>query len=393
MPRTLHLPAVLLALCLPIPAQDPKPAIPEDKDPRTTASGLVISILVPGPEGPRPKPGDTVRVHYTGWLQDGTVFDDSRRRGEPARFVLGGVIEGWNEALATMTPGTRAKLSIPPSLGYGSRRQGIIPPDSTLIFDVELLGVEPGDPLPVFQRLDPHQAKTTASGLRYQVLEAGEGEPAAAGEVVVISYAYWSEAGKLVGCSRLQGDVVKGQASQIALPFLREAAGLMPPRARWRLEVPPALAFGERGHPQLGKDALTIWELVLERVLRPLPLPGFQLPPEDALQRRPSGLQFEVIREGTGKKPRLGQAVTVHYAGWLPDGKAFDSSYKRGEPSTFRLGQVIEGWNEGLQLVGVGGIIRLVIPPHLAYGERGAGADIPPNATLVFHIELIEVRE
>jgi len=106
-----------------------------------------------------------------------------------------------------------------------------------------------------------------------------------------------------------------------------------------------------------------------------------------------SGLQYEVLTPGTGKKPKATDKVTVHYKGMTLDGNVFDSSYKRGEPTTFGLGQVIKGWTEGLQLMKEGAKYRLFIPSELAYGERGAGSDIPPNSTLIFEVELLKVGE
>ena len=110
------------------------------------------------------------------------------------------------------------------------------------------------------------------------------------------------------------------------------------------------------------------------------------------MKQTPSGLQYEVIAEGTGKSPKATDTVKVHYEGRLIDGKIFDSSIQRGEPIAFPLNGVIAGWTEGLQLMSEGAKYRFHIPYHLAYGEQGAGASIPPYATLVFDVELIEVQ-
>jgi len=108
-----------------------------------------------------------------------------------------------------------------------------------------------------------------------------------------------------------------------------------------------------------------------------------------------SGLEYIEIEAGTGEQAVAGKTVRVHYTGKFPDGKVFDSSYSRGEPIEFELGagRVIKGWDEGIALLKVGGKAQLVIPPELAYGARGAGGVIPPNATLVFDVELVEVKD
>lgn len=106
----------------------------------------------------------------------------------------------------------------------------------------------------------------------------------------------------------------------------------------------------------------------------------------------PSGMQYKVVKMGTGAKPTLDDKVTTHYHGMLTNGKVFDSSVDRGQPATFPLGGVIKGWQEGLQLMPTGSKFIFYIPSDLAYGDRGAGNDIPPFATLVFEVELISIE-
>ena len=106
----------------------------------------------------------------------------------------------------------------------------------------------------------------------------------------------------------------------------------------------------------------------------------------------PSGIQYKVLTAGTGKKPAVDDTVVCQYRGTLIDGKEYDSSYKRGQPATFAVKGVIKGWTEVLQLMPVGSKWQVVIPPALAYGERGAGTDIGPNATLIFEIELVAIK-
>ena len=107
-----------------------------------------------------------------------------------------------------------------------------------------------------------------------------------------------------------------------------------------------------------------------------------------------TGLQIEEIKVGDGETAASGQFVSVHYTGWLTDGSKFDSSKDRDEPFEFSLGQrmVIAGWDEGVQGMRVGGVRKLTIPPQLGYGARGAGGVIPPNATLVFEVELLDIN-
>jgi FKBP-type peptidyl-prolyl cis-trans isomerase FklB len=113
---------------------------------------------------------------------------------------------------------------------------------------------------------------------------------------------------------------------------------------------------------------------------------------KEGVKTLPSGLQYKEIAPGTGKSPKTTDTVTTHYKGTLIDGTEFDSSYKRGEPVSFPVSGVIAGWTEALQLMKEGAKWQLFVPPNLAYGERGAGREIGPNATLIFEVELISIQ-
>jgi peptidylprolyl isomerase len=236
----------------------------------TTPSGLNYEELEAG-SGAQPQPGEIVQVHYRGTLTDGRVFDDSYARGEPIGFPLGEgmVIPGWEEGIALMRKGGKARLTIPPELGYGTHGAGdVIPPNATLTFEVELVDIMPGPPA----------APATVA----------------------------------------DGDFTSG-------------AG---------------------------------------------------------------GLRYHDLSTGSGASAEKGKTAVVHYTGWLTDGQRFDSSLSRGQAFSFKIGarRVIRGWEEGVVGMQVGGKRQLVIPPDMGYGARGAGGVIPPNATLVFEVELIEVQ-
>jgi peptidylprolyl isomerase len=160
------------------------------------------------------------------------------------------------------------------------------------------------------------------------------------------------------------------------------------------LTIPPELGYGARGAGGvIPPNATLVFEVELVNILAGAPAAPTKVNDAD-YQTTATGLKYYDFVVGTGASPKQGQQVTVHYTGWLVDGKKFDSSLDRGEPFGFAIGvgQVIRGWDEGVMSMKVGGKRQLVIPAELGYGARGAGGVIPANATLIFEVELLGVK-
>lgn len=369
------------------------PPIPADTKVQTTPSGLKISVIKSGKGGRKPKDGDLVRLHYIGWLSTGKMFQSSRERNKPLEMPVGRFVPGWNEAVQMMSVGDRWKVTIPPELGYGKRGSPpTIPANSTLVFDMELLAILS----PEFVAPNPKAQHATKSGIKFEILAPGAGEKPAATDGVKYRFALWNKHGKLLQWTREAEKPLQATKDQFTVAFLKEALYMMKPGQRCRFEAPPQLVFGDRDSgPDLPPNSVTIWEIELLGVGKSKPDPKYApLDPEKTVTTR-TGLKYEVIKSGSGTEhPRMRQMVTVHYCGWLKDGGTrFDSSFGSGFETTFRLDQVVPGWTEGLKLMTPGAVYRFELPPRLAYGRGGKQPTIPPNATLIFHVELVRIGE
>lgn len=386
---------------------------------KRTDSGLYYTVDKKG-TGPLPKPGDLVKVHYTGTLlKDGKKFDSSLDRGEPISFVVGKgqMIPGWDEALLLLPVGSKATLLLPSHLAYGARQVGgDIPPFSALRFDIELLestsllgqGV---------------QEQQTPSGFRYTKLVDAGGKKAQTGDFVTFMYTMSTPEGQIIDQSAPDADHMPYyQLSEPAnMPLLDEAfrAGsvgdsllfVVTAQEVFGPELPPGMRAGQPMkvafrmlglQTQAEKDAEREKAMAEEKAK----VEAQKQADEQAIvqylkdkklfkkaQKTESGIYY-VITKKTKKGaalPQAGEMVKVHYVGQLLDGKQFDSSIDRGKPFSFALaeGQVIQGWDEVLQLLPVGSKATVLIPSNLAYGSRGAGADIAPNTVLRFDMEVL----
>ena len=230
----------------------------------------------------------------------------------------------------------------------------------------------------------PKDASRTSSGLATRVVQQGSGkERPRPDEIVTVHYTGWTTDGKMFDSS-----VVRGAPSSFPLnrviPGWTEGVQLMVVGEKRRLWIPEALAY--KGQADRPKGMLVFDVELLSLPTRPPA--DVKTPPADA-KRTASGLAYRVLAPGAGKvRPRATSQVMVHYTGWTTDGKMFDSSVVRGEPTTFPLNGVIPGWTEGVQLMVEGEKTRFWIPEALAYkGQAGA-----PQGTLVFDVELLRVE-
>ncbi len=357
----------------------------------TTDSGLQYYDIVEG-TGAAPESGDIVSVDYSMWLQDGPTFIDSTM-GQPTEFILGSeqVFAGWNEGLLTMQEGGQRQLVIPPDLALGEEGFGdFIPPNSTIILEINLMSFRKS-PQPT--ETDAADFETTDTGLQYFDIVKGDGATPEAGDSVEVEFAIWLQDGNsYVASSEDQGGSFSFPvgAGQV-FPGWEEGVLTMAEGGTRQLIIPSELGLGEQGVSGLvPPNATLIMEMTLVSVV-PAPKQT-EVDPAD-YETTESGLQYYDIVVGDGATPEAGQTVVVHYSGWLEDGTLFDSSVQRGDPFPFPLGQgaVIAGWDEGVATMKVGGVRQLRIPAELAYGDTGGGP-IPPGATLIFDVELLEVQ-
>jgi FKBP-type peptidyl-prolyl cis-trans isomerase len=235
----------------------------------------------------------------------------------------------------------------------------------------------------------PADAQKTASGLAYKVLTPGPGgEKPAAEDTVSVHYSGWTTDGKMFDSSKKRNEPASFPLNRVIAGWT-EGLQLMSKGDKYRFWIPKELAYNDRPGRPAGMLVFDVELLDIKKAPTPPEVPAdVAAAPADA-QKTASGLAYKVITPGKGgPKPTADATVTVHYSGWTTDGKMFDSSVTRGEPTSFPLKGVIPGWTEGLQLMEVGSKVRFWIPSELAYKDNPGG----PQGTLVFDVELLSFK-
>jgi peptidylprolyl isomerase len=235
---------------------------------------------------------------------------------------------------------------------------------------------------------------TTESGLQYVINKEGAGERAKSGDLVEVHYT-----GKLTNDTVFDSSVSRGKPLKFKLGegmVIRgwdEGIALLNVGDKATFTIPAELGYGERPVGSIPANSTLVFDVELLSIVQP-PKP-YGVEKKDTVKLE-SGLAYILVNKNDeGVLPTRGKNVQVHYSGYLEDGKMFDSSVERGEPFVFPLGlgRVIRGWDEGVALLKTGEKARFIIPSDLAYGDRGYPPVIPPKATLIFDVELIEVMD
>lgn len=359
----------------------------------TTASGLQYLELVAG-NGVMPKPGDIITLQYIASLTDGTELANSYVQNAPITTVWGAnrLLPGWEEGIGLMNVGEKARIVIPPDLAFGANGSGMIPPDSQIVIEMELLAVKPA---PVPTTVSESQLNKTDSGLQFFDLKVGDGIEAGNNYNVTTEYKIWikTETGYTFIDQSEGNEPVKfvlGRGDTVFPGWDEGVLGMKVGGKRY-LIIPPDLGLGNQGNSVIPANSTLVMEIELVDTKEPRVATVID---KKDFTTTASGLMYYDLVPGTGASPQTGQTVVVHYTGWLEDGTQFDSSIDRGQPFTFVIGQgnVIPGWDEGVATMKVGGKRQLMIPPDLGYGDSGAGTIIPPGAVLIFEVELLEIQ-
>ncbi|MFT5779973.1 MAG: FKBP-type peptidyl-prolyl cis-trans isomerase FkpA [Crocinitomicaceae bacterium] len=379
-----------------------------------TESGIWYVITAPG-EGDKPNENSKVKAHYNGTLLDSTKFDSSYDRGQPLDFSLDQVIKGWQEAIKMLGKGGKGTFYIPSGLAYGDRRTGAsIPANTVLKFDIELVDFE--EVLTTEERAEKDQemikkhladnnivAKKLESGIWCVTTQEGEGETPSVKASVTAHYSGRLLDGKKFDSSYDRDQPFTTTLNQVIVGW-KKAIPTLKKGGKATFYIPSALAYGEQGTgPIITANSVLVFDIELVDFQEPMNpkeqatadaelIQDFLAKNKIEAEQDTSGIWYTITEPGTGGNPTLTSKVKTHYKGMLLNGTVFDSSYDRGQPAEFGLNQVISGWKIAIPKLQKGGKGTFYIPSGLAYGPTGTGNAIPPNAVLIFDVELLDFK-
>lgn len=348
-------------------------------------------------QGFKAMPGDRIQLEFVGKVQGGQIFSDTKLAGSPFTFILGQgtVIKAWEEKLLGVQAGQKFNMVVPPELGYGEQDLGIIPPNSTLEFEMEVISVSRviRDQI---ESLQKDSLKELLPGVLIYDEKLGTGRVTKLGNKLKVRYTGWLKNGREVSSNRAEiNDASFVLGAETVIPgWEKGLVGIQKGSVRW-LELSPSMGYAEKPLAKIPPFSTLIYKVEVMDILETERV-GFDIFPnvnEVNWNKQASGLKTFILEQGdfSDEGVKNGESLSVHYTGWLTSGKSFDSSRKRGTPFTLVLGaeQVIPGWEIGLEGMLVGEKRYIYIPWDLAYGAQGSSG-IPPKADLVFLVERTE---
>lgn len=375
----------------PIPTPEPNPSSIEGLKAVTTESGLKYWDIKVG-EGDVPHEEAMVIIDYRCWLADGTMADSAWHQRWYPTYRKNGIIPGLAEAIWSTRMGGIRQAFIPSALGFGETgypRKGdgpkMIPPNADLKFEFTLQKViQP----PKQTSVDGLVLKRTASGVKYWDIKIGEGDTAETSSDIKARFTSWSSDGKMLMTTEF---AKKPQDFQMwnsnVMGGLRHGVPGMRVGGKRRIEIPPDLASGVFSDT----SAIIIELELVETAIHP------SLPTQSSVLGLPqkttaSGLTFWDIEVGAGATPEATSTVTIYYTIWLDDGSINITSEMSGGPVRLPVDKLFDGFRETISTMKVGGIRQAKIPPNLAYGEKGQPPSMPPNATLILELQLLDAE-
>ncbi len=357
-----------------------------------TSSGLIYKKLSKIEGAQLPKRNDTVMISYTGWRQTtGETFFTNRGKGQPMPLALSNTAPGFTEAMQLIGKGERAMLWLPPEIGYkGGAPAGTTP--ETLVYEVEVVDIAAAPPVPEDVGKPPANARKLPSGLPFVVVRTGTGkDKARVYDTVTFNYSAWEANGRMFDSTELRKRPATVPPFRQS-PVLEELLTSITAGERIRVWI-PSEKMVPSGKPVAGMpEGLLTYEVEMITIAKgnaPPPTPkDVAKPPADA-KTTANGVAYKVLKAGSGgPHPTAVDTIKVNYTGWTTDGRMFDSSAIKGEPTEMSLNGVITGFTDGFPLMSVGDRFRFWIPETMAY----KGAQGRPQGMLVFDMELVEIE-